>query len=83
MEVIQIEGSAEMIGAVQLVVQFPEPDILIGKTRKGAQLRTEEMIRRRALGCQHRVRTRQWEGRKTGVADRINFSGTIIGKEIE
>ena len=83
MEVVQIEGSAQVIGIVQLIVQLPETDVLIGKTRKSAQLRTEEMIRRRALGCRYRSRATQREGRKTGVADRIHLPGAILGEEVE
>ena len=83
MKVVQIEGSAQVIGTVQLVVQLPKSDVLIGKTRKGAQLRTEELIRRGTLGCRHRRRTSHWEGRKTRVTDRIHLPGTVIGEEVE
>src|ERR1700686_1004346 len=83
MEVVQIEGSAQMIGTVHLIVQLPEPDVLIGKTGKSAQLRTKEIIGRGALGCRHSVGATQGEGRKTGVADRIHLARTIVGEEVE
>ena len=83
MEVIQVEGSTQVILAVQLVIELAEPDILIGKPGVGAEDRLGIRIRRRALGRRNRRHAGLRKCRAADVADGVDLPRAVIGKEVE
>ena len=82
-EVIEIEGTVNLVLLVHRVVQLAESDVLTLKSREGAEIANDISVGRRAGGRRDRRQAGLRIGAAAGIRDGIDLARTVIGQKIK